>query len=107
MAKKRATRQAESRAANLAANPPRRTAPEPSVAPEPRPAKKRREPADSQPARTSSSPVQRSSDSVRASARPPRPQRNRVAIAVLLAVGLMLGFWLLFRLPGTLSHGQH
>jgi hypothetical protein len=26
---------------------------------------------------------------------------------VLLAVGLMLGFWLLFRMPGTLAHGQH
>jgi hypothetical protein len=107
MAKKRATRQAESRATNLAANPPRekRAVPEPSAVSEPRPAKKRRDPADSGPARPS--PVQRSAGSVRVSTRPARPQRNRVAIAVLLAVGLLLGFWLLFRLPGTLSHGQH
>jgi hypothetical protein len=107
MAKKRAARQADSRATNLAANPPRAKAPapEPRAAKDHRPAKKRPISTDSVPA--PAAPVQRSASAARASMRPANTQRNRVAIAVLLAVGLMVGFWLLFRLPGTLSNGQH
>jgi hypothetical protein len=63
-----------------------------------------REPEKLEPAAPRSRPAEK-----RGSERPGRARSpaNRVAIALLLAVGLMVGFWLLFRLPGTVSHGQH
>jgi len=43
-------------------------------------------------------PARRGSDKASRSSRE-RSTRSRIAIGVLLAVGLMLGFWLLFKLP--------
>ena len=49
-------------------------------------------------------PIRRGSDKAsRPSHRPTRERsmRSRVAIGVLLALGLMFGFWLLFKLPSN------
>jgi hypothetical protein len=114
MAEKRAARQAAARAANEAANPSKQKRQKERPATEVAGSASAPAPADSAPApkrRPASREGSPRVQSVRAqssqSSRPSRPaQRNgsrtpaaRIAIAAALAVGLMLVFWVLFKMP--------
>jgi cobalamin biosynthesis Mg chelatase CobN len=115
MAEKRASRQAAARAANEAANPSKQKRPKERPAAEAQGA----ESAPSQPvakrrpvSREGSPRVQSNRAQVSQSSRPSRPaQRSgsrtpaaRIAIAAALAVGLMLVFWVLFKMPAPGAH---
>jgi len=101
MAKKRAERRAAAEQSNAEHNPRRTTKLSPDV-------RQDRAPDDSSNSQSRAPepdrPVRRGSDKVsRTSNRAPRERstRSRIAIGVLLALGLMLGFWLLFKLPAN------
>jgi cobalamin biosynthesis Mg chelatase CobN len=98
LSKRRAERRAASAEANATHNPPKDR--ESRAEPESPPIggvseQQTRRAAPDRPARKSSE------QSERKVSRPSseRSKRSRVAIGVLLAVGLMLGFWLLFKIP--------
>jgi cobalamin biosynthesis Mg chelatase CobN len=101
MAKKRAERRAAAEQSNAEHNPKRTKKAAPSVS---RGEERndtvdgeQRAPAQDRPARRAPERASRPSN------RTPRERstRSRVAIGVLLALGLMLGFWLLFKLPAN------
>jgi uncharacterized membrane protein len=100
-AKKRALRQAAARDANAVHNPPKSKK---AILPD---APRARETGIATERSSSEPPVR---DVASGSVKRPRAQprtgrerstRSRIAIGVLLALGLMLGFWLLFRLPSN------
>jgi cobalamin biosynthesis Mg chelatase CobN len=99
MAKKRAERRAASEQSNAEHNPRRTKKAAPSVGR----VEARNDTADrEQRAPGQEGPVRRGPEKAsRPSHRSPRERstRSRVAIGILLALGLMLGFWLLFKLP--------
>jgi uncharacterized membrane protein YccC len=110
MAQKRAARQASAQAANEAANPSKqRQVRSPSDSPEPaanvKAASNSSNSSNSAKRRIGGEPRGRSQSSSRVPPRPPksggRTPATRVAIAAMLAVGLMFVFWLLFRMPGS------
>jgi cobalamin biosynthesis Mg chelatase CobN len=113
-AQKSAAKRAAADAVNQARNPRRgkkkKARPEPIVqakpAPRTRPTPRaavtetRETLSERDPARAPASVVS-SRPAARSVKKRPVPQSTRVAVAVLLAVGLMLGFWLLFRTPAS------
>lgn len=108
MAEKRAARNAAAKARNEAANPKRKGPPGVAA---PRPLVKAQEHGRGAEERAEASPqkpMQRQPIATKAERRVSKKAASpatRVAIALLLAVGLLVGFWLLFRLPAP--NGQH